>query len=246
MCKRLILSIVLIVVSLVYAADSCRAKIQTEHAYVVAYGSLMNKDSLATSLPQHADLIPVEVSGYKRSWDYVSDIFGLKTIFLAVYEDSESKINAALIKVDAKALARLDQRERRYCRKQVSSEQLKVLNAEHIETQWPIYIYAHSTDSLPTSDKMAHAVIVQSYVDVFLSGCIELETTFGLKGFAKQCVTSTTGWVSAPLINDRLYPRRPWVYQSNAMTIDRLLLDHDANIITNRRFEYDQSTPSSS
>jgi hypothetical protein len=64
--------------------------------------------------------------------------------------------------------------------------------------------------------------IVQSYVDVFLSGCLEQEERSGVAGFARECIATTSGW-SEHWVNDRLYPRRPFVYQPKARDIDRLL-----------------------
>ena len=82
MHKRLALSIVLIMVSFAYALeDVCKKGIQTDHAYIIGYGSLMNKVSLSRSLPGHSELIPVEISGFKRSLDLVADIVGLNYIF---------------------------------------------------------------------------------------------------------------------------------------------------------------------
>ena len=64
--------------------------------------------------------------------------------------------------------------------------------------------------------------IVQSYVDIFVNGCLELQDRYGLDGFARECIDSTAGW-SAHWVNDRIYPRRPFIYRKNAVRIDRLL-----------------------
>lgn len=37
--------------------------------------------------------------------------------------------------------------------------------------------------------------IVQTYVDVFLAGCIEIEETYNLTGYKDACITSTQGIV---------------------------------------------------
>lgn len=247
MHKRLALSIVLIMASFTYALeDVCKKGIQTDQAYIIGYGSLMNKVSLSRSLPGHSELIPVEVSGFKRSLDLVADIVGLKTIFLAVHEDSGAKINAALIKVSANELQELDKREQGYCRQYVEPQALKLLVNKAYDKHLPAYIYTHSQESLSTKHETVEAAVVQSYIDVFLSGCIALEKDYSLKDFAKQCVSTTTGWADVALINDRVFPRRPWVYQPKAMRIDQLLLDYNPKIIVNRRFEYDKSPESSS
>src|SRR6185503_4811911 len=76
--------------------------------------------------------------------------------------------------------------------------------------------------------------IVQSYVDVCLTGCIQIEGTYPLAQkiqltndgptftFSELFVESTIDW-STYWENDRLIPRRPFVHQPNAYAIDTLL-----------------------
>ena len=64
--------------------------------------------------------------------------------------------------------------------------------------------------------------IVESYVDIFISGCLDIEKKYKLKDFAANCINTTADW-SPYWVDDRIYPRRPWVYQSNAIEIDALL-----------------------
>jgi len=61
-------------------------------------------------------------------------------------------------------------------------------------------------------------------VDIFLGGCLELEEKFELKEFAKQCVATSHGW-SKHWVNDRIYPRRPFIHEPRAWKIDNLLHD---------------------
>ena len=93
------------------------------------------------------------------------------------------------------------------------------------------WIYVNGPDSIaPPSPRYP---IVQSYVDIFVSGCLEQEERFALGGFARQCLATTAGW-SEHWINDRLYPRRPFIHQPRAHQIDVLLSqqlpDHFARI----------------
>jgi hypothetical protein len=64
--------------------------------------------------------------------------------------------------------------------------------------------------------------IAQSYVDIFLSGCLEQEERYNLKDFARQCITTTTDW-SEHWANDRIYPRQPFFYQPRSSAIDKLI-----------------------
>jgi hypothetical protein len=54
-------------------------------------------------------------------------------------------------------------------------------------------------------------------------GCLEIDKEFGLlDNYADNCVKQTVGW-NYSWINDRLMPRRPWVYQPYASEIDTLI-----------------------
>jgi hypothetical protein len=54
-------------------------------------------------------------------------------------------------------------------------------------------------------------------------GCLEIDKEFGLlDNYADNCVKQTIGW-NYSWINDRLMPRRPWVYQPHASEIDTLI-----------------------
>lgn len=64
--------------------------------------------------------------------------------------------------------------------------------------------------------------IVQSYVDVFLSGCFELEKKCKLNGVAKDCINTTKNW-SGSWVNDRVHPRRAWEDIPYAMEVDALI-----------------------
>jgi hypothetical protein len=52
-----------------------------------------------------------------------------------------------------------------------------------------------------------------------------MEKEFSLKNYADNCVEQTVGW-NYSWINDRLIPRRPWVYQPYAIKVDQLIKKH--------------------
>jgi hypothetical protein len=56
-----------------------------------------------------------------------------------------------------------------------------------------------------------------------MNGCLELESIYRTaKGFTQEFIRTTTGW-NADWVNDRIYPRRPFIYVPNASTIDKAL-----------------------
>ncbi len=204
------------------AAEGCRAAPDAGRTqYVIGYGSLMQDESRRRTAPQAGPAHPVEVSGYRRAWIARGDPVGFSTTFLGVTMDPGSRLNAVVYEVDAEGLRATDQRESSYCRMAVPAS--AVVSVEKVPYEigaGQAWIYTNPPESIATPS--ADFPIVQSYVDIFVSGCLEQEQRFGLDGFASECVATTHDW-SPHWVNDRLYPRRPFIYQPMARQIDQVL-----------------------
>jgi hypothetical protein len=192
--------------------------------YIVGYGSLMQDDSRRRTAPQAGPAQPVEVKGYRRGWFARSQAPGLGTTFLGVLAAADGRLNAVIYLVEPGEVLATDRRERSYCRSAALASDIRLLERQasfprHAQA-W-IYVSRPETVAAPAAD----FPIVQSYVDLFVSGCLEQEQRFALAGFARECLTSTSDW-SAHWINDRVYPRRPFVFQPKAFEIDDLLRTH--------------------
>ena len=108
-----------------------------------------------------------------------------------------------------------------YCRASVAVPDIKLLESDFVpEPNGQTWIYVSKPQGVALPD--SHYPIVQSYVDIFVSGCLEQEERFGLAEFSQQCLSTTTDW-SEHWVNDRIYPRRPFVFQPKARQIDNLL-----------------------
>ena len=189
--------------------------------YVVGYGSLMQDESRKRTSPDAGPAYPVEVAGFRRGWISKGSSLGFSATYLGAVQDRASRFNAVIYRVDPQELEATDKRERSYCRASVPIPDLRVLGPSFslpAEAQAWIYVSRGPSVELPSGKYP----IVQSYVDVFLSGCLEQEERFGVAGFAEQCIETTSGW-SEHWVNDRIYPRRPFVYQPRARQIDTLL-----------------------
>lgn len=189
--------------------------------YIIGYGSLMQDESRKRTSPQAGPAHPVEVAGYRRGWIAKGSAVGFSTTYLGIVADPKTSVNAVIYRVDANELAATDRREASYCRQRVRLPDIRTLEAAAFEVEpGQAWIYVNRAEFIAAPS--ARYPIVQSYVDVFLSGCLEQEQRFNLSGFAKQCVVTTQGW-SENWINDRIYPRRPFVFQPKAAAIDALL-----------------------
>ena len=203
-------------------ADDCRAAADAGRPqFVIGYGSLMQDDSRRRTAPNAGPAHPVEVSGYRRAWIARGDPVGLSTTFLGVTRDPRSHLNAVAYQVDADELRATDQREASYCRMAVSVQAIASLEKVPFDMEaGQAWIYSSQPAAIATPS--VDYPIVQSYVDIFVSGCLEQEQRFGLEGFARECIDTTHDW-SPHWVNDRLYPRRPFIYQPKARQIDLLL-----------------------
>ena len=205
------------------AAD-CHPQPDAQRAqYIVGYGSLMQDESRRRTSPQAGPAHPVEVAGYRRGWFAKGDPVGFSTTYLGVLADPNQHLNAVVYRVAAQELAATDQREAQYCRVNVHASAITALEAPALDLadgQTWIYVNQPVATALPS----ARFPIVQSYVDIFVSGCLEQEQRFGLTGFARQCLATTQDW-SVHWINDRPSPRRPFIFQPKAHQIDTLLAE---------------------
>ena len=197
------------------ASDPARAQ------YIVGYGSLMQDESRKRTSPNAGPARPVEVTGFRRGWFARGRGPGFGTTFLGVVRERDARLNAVIYGVDAAELAATDRREASYCRVLLAAAEVLALDADdRAPAAAQIWIYASppGAAAAPSRDYP----IVQSYVDIFVSGCLEQEERFALAGFARRCLATTAGW-SANWVNDRIYPRRPFVFQPRARQIDELL-----------------------
>lgn len=188
--------------------------------YIIGYGSLMEDASRLKTTPQAGEALPVRVTGFRRAWIAQGSQTGFSTTFLGVTVQPDAHMNAVLYSVpDETAVAILDRRESGYCRVAVTPQNITPLSGQ-LPDAAQIWLYASPPQKVHAPTR--RFPVVQSYVDVFLSGCLQAEQRYQLDGFARECVQTTRGW-SKYWVNDRIYPRRPFVYQPNAGKIDKLL-----------------------
>ena len=203
-----------------HAAVNCNAAPDPGKAQVVVgYGSLMQDESRMRTSPGAAAAVPVELTGFRRGWFSRSAGVGLGSTYLGAVPEAGAELNAVAYRLGLPELAATDRRERSYCRLEVPRSWVHPLaqdGAENLDGQ--VWIYVVESRGTPSE----RFPIVQSYVDVFLSGCLEQEERFGIPGFSQRCIRTTAGW-SDHWVNDRVYPRRPFVFQPRAPQIDRLL-----------------------
>lgn len=190
-----------------------------ERQFIVGYGSLMQRQSREQTAPRAKDGRPISLVGFRRGFFAQGAMPGFNTVFLGVVPNVESAINAVVFEVPSDEIPGLDEREYFYCRVLVQPEAMSMIG-EGSPPDGQTWIYVNLGSSLGLASE--EIPLVQSYIDIFLSGCLELEKQFGEVGFAEQCVTTTTNW-STHWVNDRLFPRRPAATFPQAKVIDAML-----------------------
>jgi hypothetical protein len=189
----------------------CHPKINLKmQQYIIGYGSLMLEASkLQTDSFTHSN-IPILLSGYERGWIIHGFMKTKATTFLGIREDLKDKIlNAVMFRIDdSKQIMRLDEREKGYCRKLVDLKNIKMLLNKPMKLSGQLWVYIPRNKKIERPSR--EYPMSTYYIDIFIAGCIDIEKKYKLKGFAKQCLTSTRYWDRTydPNIPNELKPLR--------------------------------------
>ena len=201
---------------------------QGSNNYIIGYGSLMERESRMSTNPNAKLVEPILIKNFERLFGHSGGNY--KTTFLTLIEKNGAKVNGVYYAVTLEDIIKTDQREKSYCRIKVNSNDLDFYGRKVKLGNTNFWVYAANVDRLqkPT----ATHPIVQSYVDIFLNGCFQIQEEFKLESFAKDCVETTKEW-SEHWVNDRIHPRRPFAI-ANAMKIDQLLSKYFTNYYNHR------------
>ncbi|MBC8237311.1 MAG: gamma-glutamylcyclotransferase [Helicobacteraceae bacterium] len=191
--------------------------------YIIGYGSLLNRSSLNRTLPQVKKIEPIYLNQYCRYWHANENITPtFSSTFLGVSKSEHSRINCIIFEIEESFLPVIDKREFLYHREQVNLNDIEFTsNQFEINTDDNIWIYITDKPSLASKE----FPIIQSYVDVCLSGAMQLEEEFNLENFAIDFIKTTKQW-SPSWVNDRIFPRAPHIHQPDAYRIDIMLSEN--------------------
>lgn len=189
--------------------------------FIFGYGSLVESQSRARTSPTALYAFPANVAGIQRGWfDQVGGV-SLATTYLGAVPDSNSNCNGVIFQVSQQQLNAFDERETGYKRDKIDPKNITMLNGTKSAPEGDIWFYANKEKRFAS----AEFPIVQSYVDICLNGCFELEATYPQAKeakFAETFLKTCSNW-SKYWVNDRIYPRRAFIYVPNANKIDTLI-----------------------
>lgn len=179
---------------------------------IFAYGSLINAESRAKD-GMSGEGNPVKVVGIRRGWNQA--ISNPRVTALGVSENADSWCNGILVPLTKSELSGFDKREGAGGYKRIRLEEGRIISLQKEFSGEKIWVYIGEDSDPAASD----APIIQSYIDVIMSGCL----SFG-ENFTKKFVISTHNW-DMPWIDDRLDPIYPRAMKEVplAETIDKIL-----------------------
>lgn len=194
--------------------------------YIFGYGSLIQQESRMRAAPKARYALPVVVDGIARGWWARTGSIGFTTTYLGAVADDGAQCNGVLYAVSEEELERTHERERGYTPTRIDPDKIHRLDGGSELPDATVWIYLNDfspSNPLEKNLPTAELPIVQSYVDICVDGCLEIEAAFPTAGgFARQFLETTREW-STYWVNDRIYPRRPFIHVPNASTIDGLL-----------------------
>jgi hypothetical protein len=191
-------------------------------AYVFGYGSLIERASRTRTNPDAVGAWPARVTGYQRGWFHqFANNVGSSCTYLGAVTMPEATINGVIYKVAD--FEKTKERETGYTADPVKGA-IEMLDGGAPWDRGEVYIFISNPEDISKTKEPTPAFpIVESYVDICINGCLEIEALYRTaSGFVQEFIQTTTGW-NKYWVNDRLYPRRPFIYAPNASAIDQAL-----------------------
>ena len=194
-------------------------------AYIFGYGSLLERASRTRTNSDAIGAWPARVVGFERGWFHQSkDFVGSTCTFLGAVEAASKTINGVIYAVAD--FESTKEREVGYTATPIHPGRIEMLDGG---PDWnpgmTVYIFLSNPDSISkTKEPTSEIPMVESYVDICINGCLELEALYRkVNGsFTKEFIDTTSGW-NGYWVDDRIYPRRPFIYTPNAGAIDKAL-----------------------
>jgi len=191
--------------------------------YVFGYGSLIERASRTRTNPDAFAAWPARVTGYQRGWfhQFAKNV-GSTCTYLGAVAKAGATINGVIYKVDD--IEKTKERETGYSASPVEGAIQMLDGGAPWDSKNQVLLFVSKPDYISkTKEPTPDIPMVQSYVDICVNGCLEIEALYRTAtGYVQEFMKTSTGW-NKYWVNDRLYPRRPFIYCPNASAIDQAL-----------------------
>lgn len=152
-------------------------------SYIFVYGSLVDKESRETSIKTDLVYPCVLNDNYIRFWTYHPCHPHELVLGMSEYI-TKGKINGLLLVVDDLMLSKLDERETKYTRIELSKDKLEI--SKQLDSDIPLYTYVLHRDR----DLVVENSIMNSrYMHICLRGFL----SYGID-YLRRFIESTDGW----------------------------------------------------
>ncbi|MFE5484651.1 gamma-glutamylcyclotransferase family protein [Streptomyces sp. NPDC056527] len=195
----------------------------TGNNYIFGYGSLMQRESRTATWPDREQAAPAMVQGISRGWYDRVETASWSPTYLGAVPRKGATCNGVVFPVSPEELRAYARRESGYRPTRIRSRDITMLDGSKGSPVGTVWYFANVQQRYPSE----RFPIVQSYVDVCLDGCLEIEDGYPearKAQFAKEFMRTTSDW-QTPWFNDRIYPWRPFVHVPRANDIDTLIRD---------------------
>ncbi|MFC5865459.1 gamma-glutamylcyclotransferase family protein [Acidicapsa dinghuensis] len=200
--------------------------------YIFGIGSLIEQASRMRTTPAARYVLPARVRGYVRGWWARTGSIGFTTTFVGAIPQPSASINGVVYAVSEEELKASNKREQGYTPTDITSAIEMLTGGPAPKGRVWMYVNDFKPGQREQSLPTAQFPIVQSYVDICLTGCLQIEEGFPeTTGFAGEFITSTQEW-SKYWENDRVNPRRPFTTVPLFTPIDKLLQKHLPTLFT--------------
>lgn len=170
--------------------------------YMFGYGSILYSACRAeTDRGETSKVIPVVVRSLQRCWSVDTD-WDITT--LGIKKEKDARVNGILVAISNESFDAYRKRESHYTPYFLHEKDIEFLadTADRADIKeafcWLSPVITPPREEFP---------IVQSYLDVVLRGCMEVDEMLGNKNdeFVGEFLATTKGW-QGPWVNDRANP----------------------------------------
>src|SRR5277367_1122889 len=166
--------------------------------YVFGYGSLLESASRTRTNPDAIGAWPARVTGYQRGWFHqFPGHVGSSCTFLGAVKAPEKTTNGVIYPVAD--FESTKNREEGYTATPLAPNEITMLDGGgtlELGNGAKVYIFVSNKESISgTREPTSRFPMVQSYVDLCINGCLELELLYRTaKGFTQEFIRTTAGW----------------------------------------------------
>ncbi|MFV1988378.1 MAG: hypothetical protein ACC682_13945 [Gemmatimonadota bacterium] len=170
-----------------YLYGEIKSRERKDHAsvdYLVAYGSLMDPESLGAGLGREVsegELIPITLTGWVRSWS-IGDAVRLGTAanatvaaFLDIEQQAAGTVGAVMVQVTRREMKRLAVREKNYALRDVGAD-VRLTGDRAVDPRARVWCFV-GKDQHRVDRSTAGAVVLQSYVQRVVAAAYRIDAT---------------------------------------------------------------------